>query len=134
MIFRAWLASLLLISGGVIYLAFRPEYLVMFQWVAFFGLGDAVLWLREFAAPYRSRVPSLLVFAAPNGMWLLSYCLFLSLIWSDRSTTGHFVAWMLLLYGSAVSSELLQLLGVLPGTFDWADVGFYTAAILVLLC
>jgi hypothetical protein len=57
---------------------FRAEHLLMFQWFTSLGLGGAVLRFRQLAGAYRPGLPNMLVFCAPNGMWLLSYCLALS--------------------------------------------------------
>lgn len=102
----------------------------MFQWFSAIGLAEAVFRFREFAGAYRSGVPDVVVFSAPSGLWLLSYCFGLSLIWPHRSRRSG-LAWVALLYAVVTSGEFLQLARVLPGTFDWTDVALCTAAALL---
>jgi len=122
--------TLPVLAGGLIYVAFRSEHLLMFQWFTAIGLAEPVFRFRKFAGVYRSWVPDTVVFSAPSGLWLLSYSLALSLIWPDRSRRNA-VVWVALLYAIVTSSEFLQLAGILPGTFDWVDIAFCTGAALL---
>jgi hypothetical protein len=130
MLWKSLITALPLVAGGLIYAAFRVEHLLMFQWFTAIGLGGSVLNLREFVGAYRHRLPDALVFCVPNGMWLLSYCLALSLLWRDRPRSKA-MAWIIALYALATSSEFLQFAGILPGTFDWGDIAAYSGGALL---
>jgi hypothetical protein len=123
----ALLAVLPVFIGGLTYAMFRSSHLAMFGWFDAFGLRPTVLYLREIGSPYRSRLPDLFLFSLPNGLWLLSYCLLLCLVWRDGARRVG-MAWVGTLYALAIGSECLQFAGLLRGTFDWTDVAAYTAS------
>jgi hypothetical protein len=124
------MATLPLALGGLTYVAFRTDSLLMFQWFAAIGLGAPVWHFREAAAAFRPPGADVLLFSAPNGLWLLSYCMIQSLIWRDRPRTGGLL-WVCILYVVAVGSEIFQLLGLLSGRFDIRDLAAYTVAALL---
>ena len=126
-IVEALIATFPLLLGGLIYLAFRPDYLVMFTWVDTIGLSQPIAWLREYADMYRHMVPDMVIYVFPNGLWLLSYCLLVSLVWSGQSKSSA-IGWVMLLTLLGVISEILQYCEIIRGTFDWADLLVYVVA------
>jgi len=99
----------------------------MFRWFDAVALNPTVLYLRDIGSGYRSRLPDLILFSLPNGLWLLSYSLLLCFVWRDGARRVGIV-WVCTLYALAIGSECLQFAGLLRGTFDWADVAAYTAS------
>jgi hypothetical protein len=66
----------------------------------------------------------------PDGLWMLSLCLFLIAIWGNRSSV---LAWLFLGLAMGVSLEILQYFGIIAGTFDMVDILFYVIALVVAL-
>ena len=124
------LASGAFVLGGLLDVAFRPTSLVMFQWCDRLRLTPSVHQLRLLASTVRPRLAPVVIFAVPNGLWLLSYCLVVSAIWGGRARRVA-IGWMALLWALAVTSEFLQRWGWLRGTFDWQDVAAYSCAFVV---
>lgn len=118
-----------IVLGGLIYLVFRPMNLIMFSWVSGIGGDELLQWVRILANPVGARLPDSVLFAVPNGLWLLSYFLLLGVIWTDELLP--FLGWSLLLYGAALVTEFLQLDGIMHGTFDLLDLAAYTVAMIM---
>ena len=62
-----------------------------------------------------------IVYSFPFALWVTSFCCFVGVIWhQDRSTAA--MMWRTTAPVIAIGSELLQLVGLLPGTFDVIDL------------
>lgn len=97
--------------GGALYLGGRPTTLRMFAWADTLGLGPAVHGLRELLAPVVSAAPDWAVFSLPFGLWLFA------LVLAVRDTR-----WIPAALALGIGSELAQLPGLMPGTFDPVDL------------
>ena len=110
-----------LIFGSFLYLKFRSETLLMFKRAEKLGLNYIISSIRESSSVLNSPQMKYVVFSAPFGMWVISFCCFIGAIWhKDSSVTA--IIWRLFAPAIAVSSELLQFLGLLPGTYDTNDL------------
>lgn len=116
-----------LIIGGILYLGYRSQELLMFRWVNFLGLSNIVSLWREFC--FRHPLPRWCYYALPDGLWLLSYMLLINIIWNSH--TWRSIIWTYALPTIAITSELIQLLDSRFGTFDIMDVICYMGAILL---
>ena len=61
------------------------------------------------------------VFSLPYALWVTSFCCFVGAVWHKDRDTGSMV-WRATAPVIAIGSELLQLVGLLPGTFDVFDL------------
>lgn len=115
-----------LVVGSLIYIVFRSKSLLMFQWFDAIHLTSAINQLRN----NFSQVPiySWIEFNMPAGLWLLSYLYIIDAIWGKEYMYLK-RAFLLMLPILALSSEFLQLVKILPGTFDIFDVLCYILAI-----
>ena len=116
-----------LIIGGMLYLGYRNQELLMFRWANFLGLSSIVSSLRKFCFQY--PLPEWCYYALPDGLWLLSYILLIYIIWDSH--TWKSIIWIYALPTIAITSELIQLLDSRFGTFDIMDVICYMGAILL---
>ena len=124
--------SLLSMSlGGVVYILWRTEALLMFQWLEAIGIGERVRLLREVAAPGREVFSDWIYFSLPQALWLFSGLVAFSAIWGPNAE-GRAKAnvWSGLFLFGAFSIELGQFLGCVPGTFDPVDLAFLAVALL----
>jgi hypothetical protein len=115
--------------GGMIYLAFRDTSLLMFRWAGWLALDGAIEAMRSHTLPYRPGIPDWVLFSVPDGVWVFACTAFFARLWHD----GHWafrLFWIGLGPALAIGGELGQLpfVGLVPGTFDTADLLFYVIA------
>lgn len=120
------MAVLSLFCGGCIYFLFRSESLLMFKWAESLQLKESILRIRLQFASFQA--PDFFIYALPDGLWSLSYILFIEALW-----LGDKKSWI---YASVVPaigflSEFFQLLGVIQGTFDKLDAIFYITPFII---
>lgn len=122
------LSIIIFFVGGIIYLAFRSESLLMFTWAKKLGLESQIEHLRIIMQPYYPSSEWML-FSLPDGLWVLSYVIMMSAVWKFQ-IREH---WILigLIPAIAICSELLQAIGVFPGTFDVSDLLTYIGSFLI---
>jgi hypothetical protein len=113
--------SIILVSiGGCIYLLQRTTGLLMFRIIDFLGLTDVVATMRSSVMQW----PEFVVFSLPGGLWSASYVLLADAVLCHQSVAMR-LAWGSLIPMIGVVSELLQALGLCPGTADWQDAVCY---------
>lgn len=125
-----FIGGVTLFLGGIIYLSFRPETLVMFSWVTMLGLDEFVNSMRDYTNDF--AIPQWVIFSAPNGLWIFSFGALMLWLW-ERDSVEHAACWTFALWLLAISSEALQLIEVIPGTFDVNDLVAYTVGFLMAL-
>ena len=117
------MASVALLSGGVIYLLFRPDSLYMFKWfTALKSLKHVFVQLPHV------DLPDIMVYSLPDGLWLLSYILIIGIIWDFQ--TKKCIAFLALMPFFSLFHELLQWLNLF-GTFDIYDLFSYFCATII---
>ena len=99
----------------------------MFHWWESLHLMPGVITLREQTAPVGEWLPAWVLYSLPDGAWLYSYIAFIRAVWSGASRR-----WMMAWIGPGLlmgpGMELGQGAGLIDGTFDWLDLGFYGLA------
>ena len=110
-----------LLIGSYLYLKFRSETLLMFKWVKNLGLDFIVISIRGSFESLNSDGMKYIIFSAPYGFWVISFCCFIGAIWHKDSSFSSIIL-RLIIPVIAVSSELLQFVALLPGTFDINDL------------
>lgn len=115
-----------LFCGGCIYLLFRKETLLMFKWADSLQLTNNIHQIRQQFTSF--QVPEIFIYALPDGLWSLSYVLFIEAFWF-----GEKKSWVLASVVPAIGflSEILQFLGLIQGTFDIWDAIFYIAPFII---
>jgi hypothetical protein len=113
--------ALLLVFGGCIYVLWRSTSLFMFRWFETAGLHPVIQHARLLAAPVHSHLPAWFLYSLPDAAWTSCGVFLFAAIWSGSCHPArHF--WVLLAPSLALGGEFAQLLRLLPGTFDIADV------------
>lgn len=124
------LSFALLFVGGMIYIIFRSESLLMFTCLNKVGALEAIQSLRKLGAEY--AVSDWIKYSLPDGLWLFSYMFLIDTIWGGKiSLSYYFFLWVQPTI--AVVSEVLQVFGWLPGVFDILDLVCYVGAVVVFL-
>lgn len=122
------LSFFLLLIGGLIYVIYRSDSLLMFEWFKKIGIITNVVDLREYFSPF--LLPKWIIYSFPDGLWLLSYMLLVDVLWGE-DYGNLYLFWLLILPAIALISELMQLVLSQLGTFDIIDLMCYSVAILL---
>lgn len=110
-----------IIIGSLIYILWRPLTIRIFSWLDIIGLSIAVEKLRKLSMSIYPYVPDWVVYSVPNGLWAFSYALIITIIWwRSESIVKYF--WLGSIPILGLGYELLQLRGVIQGTFCWQDL------------
>lgn len=123
--FFAW--GCLLVGMGI-YLLFRSRGHLGFVMLDFIGVGEAVGTVRTLVDG--AEVSEFVRFSLPDGLWTMSYVLFSdSMNRSDNMKKR--MMWVSVVPLLGVVSELMQLVRLIPGTFDIADMASYSVPLLI---
>ena len=116
-----FLATIAILSGGVIYIFLRTSEHVFFSWINAVGLGNWINFARQHSLSQNLHLPEWIVFSLPNGLWAFAYALIITKIWSgSKSWLKYF--WMASIPVLVVGFELLQYSGIIRGTFCIQDI------------
>ena len=96
----------LLIFGSFIYLKFRSDTLLMFKWAETLGLNYVISPIRGSSPLLNSHQMKYVLFSVPFGMWVISFCCFIGVIWHKDSSVAAII-WRLFVPAIAISSEFL---------------------------
>jgi len=111
-----------LILGGLIYILFRSEKLIMFRWLDF--LSFSFQNIRALTLGFRNYLPDWFIFSLPDGLWIFSYMSLVLLIWKNKINYRNII-WIVIIPLLVVASEIGQLMNIIQGTFDYNDIVFY---------
>lgn len=109
-----------LFIGGGLYLMYRSEHLVMFDWCKAIAIYPYIQQLRP-----QGHFDSWLVYSLPDGLWLFSYIILMGAIWAFNVRKSLFCSVPMMFI--AIGSELLQIPNIIRGTFDVMDLLCYIA-------
>lgn len=121
-----------LMIGGLIYLAFRTDSLLMFKWFDAILLDTPIEYLREMTLTSSKHLPNWFLFSLPDGLWIFSYISLTLVIWRNKITKQN-VFWILIIPCFAIISELGQSFKIVSGTFDYTDLTFYFLGVITPL-
>lgn len=123
------LGMMLLLTGGMTYLLFRPQTLLMFHVTDALGLSAVINSMRKGIS---SQLPEFIIYNLPGALWAAAYILTIDSLMFRQSVMPRILVSGIIPVIGAVS-ELLQLIGLLPGTFDVADLLCYLIPYLLYL-
>lgn len=122
------LALLLLVIGGGIYLLMRQPVMLMHKVASELGIGIFIDKGRMLVQGW--QLPEWMIFSLPGALWSTAYILIIDALLSKSPSWRRFaVAAFIPLVG--IVSELLQFVGLLPGTFDALDIIAYALPLLI---
>lgn len=107
-----------LLIGGLIYVLYRADNLLMFRWFDVIGLRQEITTCRQFIG--HSYLPAWIIFSLPDALWVFSFSNFMLIIWRDKIST-HSIFWVCIAPIFALISEIGQSLHFVHGTFDPMD-------------
>ncbi len=119
-----------LLVGALIYLLFRGKNLLGFMLLRRIGLEPWADRMRSYTADI--RLPDVVVFSLPGGLWALGYILVIDSIFGNQSRSTRIV-WASVIPLLGVCSEVLQGVGLLPGVFSSWDLICYVLPFIIFV-
>lgn len=114
-------AGLSLSAGAVLYLGFRAETLLGWHWAASIGVDGVGLRVRAALAPLAPYLPDWALFTLPDALWVYALTFVVAhLVRSARPVERGL--WLTVVLALGPGAELGQAVGLVPGTFDPADL------------
>ena len=126
-----FLGVLSIFLGGMIYIIWRSENLLMFSWFNFINIDEAIQLLRNLHIKSSLTMPEWFYFSLPNALWTFGGILLFKYIWKKVSSELFF--WITLFSIVSIGSELGQYAGIIPGTFDINDVSLTFIFIIIAM-
>jgi hypothetical protein len=119
---------ILLVAGGLIYTLFRPTTLLGFRLTDAIGLSPLI---NNWRTALATQQPApFIVYCLPNGLWSAAFILIMDRLFAHQPRR-HRLCWAAVIPGIGIAAELLQAVGIVPGTFDWLDILCYAVPYLV---
>jgi len=100
----------------------------MFEWFDKLSLLPSVISVREFLAYNINFLPDWIKYCLPDALWVYSFTSFLIITLSGKLNVSQLNFYLLLPSCIGVFSELGQLTGAIPGTYDFQDILSYSTA------
>lgn len=107
-----------LLVGGLLYLGYRTDSLLMFKWFKTIGLESLIIKFRNLVDFL--HMPEWVTYSLPNGLWAFSFISFI-LIFTERLSKTRKL-WLVVVISIIVGNELLQKVKLIRGTFDIFDL------------
>jgi hypothetical protein len=117
------ISAIALSAGGMVYIFFRPFEHVFFRWISTIGFESWLNQARNSSLPSRLLVPQWVVYSLPDGLWAFAYALLITVIWKGSNSRIK-LFWMVSIPLLVLGYEILQLAGIIPGTFCIQDIAF----------
>jgi len=113
-----------LFCGSSIYVLFRTSNLKMFVWFDKLKILSTISYLRKFTINHSINLPEIILYSLPDGLWMFSYISLILFLWKNEIKKEN-LFWILIIPIISISSELGQLIKLVPGTFDVSDLFMY---------
>ncbi len=130
---KVLLSLFAVICGGFIYIFWRSESLIMFNWFKELNLYSLIKYLRNVAQTYSNIFPHWFYYSLPNALWFFSGLLLFHAIWDNKKYSQQRIIWLTVFISLALGSEVAQLFAIIPGTFDTTDLLLIFVAWLTVL-
>ena len=111
-----------ILLGTLIYIVYRTDDLIMFNWLSLFGFQDSVNYIRN--NNIFSQAPFWFKYNFSDGLWIYSFTNMIFLLWIDNINKSNFY-YIYFFTILACVFELLQFFEIFPGTYDFSDILFY---------
>ena len=109
-----------IVIGGMIYILWRRDNLLMFSWFKTMGIINQIECMRYYASIYYSIIPSWVYYSLPNALWLFGGMLCFFSIWEKHCYEQYI--WIGIFIIIAMGAEFGQLIGIIPGTWQNSDM------------
>jgi len=114
-----------LLVGGLIYILWRTDSLLMFHWFDSIGIDNTIKVARGFTGIF--NLPQWIIFSLPDALWVFAFTNMMIIIWNHEISRQSFF-WIISAPFIGIFSEIGQALGFVPGTYDSVDLLFILIA------
>ena len=123
-------AFVLITTGGMIYIIYRPQSILIFRITDALGLASYVDSIRNLSL--QIPLPNFVIYNLPAGLWKASY---LMIMYCNTAALDIKTRMMLSLPlpVCAIVLEFAQLVGLCPGTFDVYDLICYFIPLIIFI-
>lgn len=108
-----------LLIGGLAYILFRADSLLMFRWFDNIGLGETIKTFRQSIG--HSIFPAWMIYSLPDALWIFSFTSFMLIIWRQKFSAQS-IPWIFIAPTIGLLSEIGQAFHFVRGTFDVTDL------------
>lgn len=115
-----------LLTGGLIYILFRADSLIMFSWFDKLGVGDLIQSFRHHTVGQFS-LPSWFAYSLPDALWIFSFTSLMIAIWRGKFSIQS-IFWIFIAPTIGLFSEIGQAFHFVRGTFDIMDLSLILIA------
>ena len=109
-----------ILIGSFIYLIYRSETLIMFDWFNALGVSDLISTIRKFPL-FDAQIPLWIKYSLPDGLWVYSLTSLMIIIWKDVNSKSKYY-WITSSIIIAIIIEIGQYFKFIPGTYDSIDI------------
>ena len=109
-----------LLTGGLIYILFRADSLLMFRWFDKLGASDLINFCRQHTFGQFS-LPTWFIYSLPDALWIFSFTSLMLSIWQDKFSVQS-LFWILIAPTIGLLSEIGQAFHFVRGTYDLSDL------------
>ena len=113
---------LMLLVGGMVYLLCRPHTILINHIASFLGLDSFLMNMREWIQI--RHLSHIWIYSLPAGLWAASYVTLVH-AFSDKLPRSQRLSFAAVMPMIGTLSEVLQGMGIVPGTFDTLDIVCY---------
>lgn len=126
------IAMMAMFVGGIIYILWRSNSLIMFTWFDALGVRSQVVMLREHAELYSSIFPCWVFFSLPQALWFFSGMVAFNCVWGKYDVLSKWL-WLIVFCSVAFGFEFGQYIGLVSGYFDIFDMALLILALFAAL-
>lgn len=117
--------------GIAIYSFFRKPPLLLNRLYEWLNLQNSIQAVRNNNS--NLNLPEWFLYGLPDLLWMFSFTLMILIIWNFK-LDAHSLIWIIAVLCIGLAYELLQIIKITPGIFDFKDLGYIlTGALLALL-
>tara|TARA_B100001750_G_C15089089_1_gene389766 strand:- start:2 stop:430 length:429 start_codon:yes stop_codon:yes gene_type:complete len=109
-----------ILIGFFIYILFRPDKIIIFNWLDALGFSELISNLRGIS-PSNSKIPSWIIYNLPDGLWVYSLTALMLIIWQDTKDNKKYF-WFFSPLIISIMIEIGQYALIVPGTYDYMDI------------
>lgn len=119
--------------GALIYILFRKESLTVFLWIENISLLDEVMFIRSLLSETKKKIPEIILYSLPDGIWVYSATYFMIAIWKNNLKDISAWFWIFVPFICSIVAELLQSVQVVEGSYCSYDMMFYVSFFVLAL-
>lgn len=107
-----------LLIGSLIYVLFRSESLIVFNWLGYLGILEHIREFRELLNSFKYVLPNWVIYSLADGLWVYAFV-------SAYLIYFKIDYWLIVPFLLSIGIEILQYFQFFQGTFDVLDLIYF---------